>query len=60
LHAAPAQVTQELGPRLGRLTLAIGNRDQLLGAIAADPDDHQGAQPRILKADVEVHAIRQT
>jgi hypothetical protein len=47
-HAATAQIPQQLGPRLGRLALSVGHRDQLLGAVGADPTitkQHRWAWP---------------
>ena len=57
LHAAPAQIAQQLRPRLGRLTQPVGDRDQLLGPVGPHPDDDQGAQPLLGQADVEVHPV---
>jgi hypothetical protein len=57
-HAAAAAVPQQLRPRIGRLALAVGDRDQLLGAVGAHPHQHQAAQPPVLQADVEVDAVR--
>jgi hypothetical protein len=57
-HAAAAQVAQQLGPVIGRLSGPVGDRDQLFSAVGADPDDHQAAQPAPLaQADVEVDPI---
>ena len=57
-HAAPAQIPQQLGPRLGRLPLAIGHGDQLLAPVGAHADDHQAAQPRLLQPHPEVDPVR--
>jgi len=35
----------------------VGDRDQLLGPVAADPDDDQGAQPLLGEPDVDVHPV---
>jgi hypothetical protein len=43
LHAAPAQLAQQLRPRLGRLPQPVGDPDQLLGPVGPHPDDDQGA-----------------
>jgi hypothetical protein len=57
-HPAPAQIAQQLRPRIGRLALAVGDGDQLLTAIGAHPDDDQPAQPSLLaEADVEVDPV---
>lgn len=56
-HATASQVTQHVRPGLGGLPVAVGDRDQLRGAIRADADDHQRAQPVVFEADVEVDAV---
>ena len=56
-HAAPAQVPQQLRPRVAGLPLSIGDRHQLLGAVGAHPHDHQAAQPPVLQPQVEVDAV---
>jgi hypothetical protein len=43
-HPTPSAVPQQIGPGLGRLPVAIGQRDQLLAAIRADTDHHQKTQ----------------
>jgi len=58
-HATAAQIPQQLGPVVGRLPGAVGDRDQLLATVSPHPDDHQAAQPPLLaQADAEVHPIR--
>ena len=42
---------------VGRLPVAVGDGDQLLGAVQADAHDDQAAQPVLLEADVEVHPV---
>jgi hypothetical protein len=57
-HAAPAQIAQQLRPRLGRLAFAVSDRDELLGAVDPHAHDHQAAQAGLLQADPEVHPVR--
>ena len=58
-HPAAAQLPQQLGPGIGRLAGAVGDRDQLLGAVGPHPHDHQTAQPSLVaQANVEVDAVR--
>ena len=52
-----AHRAQDLGPALVRFAVAVGLGDQLFGAVRADPDDDEGAQPILLEADVEVDAV---
>ena len=56
-HPTPPQVPQQLRPRLGRLPLAVTDRDQLLGAVGAHPHDHQAAQAGLLQPHLEVDAV---
>jgi hypothetical protein len=56
-HAPAAQVTQQLGPRLGRLALTVGDRHEFLGAVSTYTDDDQAAQPPVLQAQIEVDAV---
>ena len=72
-HPAGPEVAQQLGPRLGRLAIAVGDRDQLLGAIRANTHDREQTQrialtvgirqphPRIhpIGPDVDVVDLRQ-
>ena len=39
------------------LAVAVGQRDQLLGAVGAHPDQHQQAQLVLAEADVDVDAV---
>jgi hypothetical protein len=58
IHPAAAQIAQQLGPVVGRLAGAVGDRDQLFAAVGSDPDDDQAAQPTTLaQADGEVDPI---
>src|SRR4029078_10809960 len=50
-------VTQQARPGLGGLAVPIGERDQFLLPVGADPDDHQGADPVLVEAHPEVDAI---
>ena len=43
-EAAPLQVAQHARPRLGRLAVAVLDREQLLGALLADADHDQQAE----------------
>jgi len=56
-HTAAAQVAQQLRPRVGRLQLAVSDRDQLLGAVGTHAHRHQHTQPTVLESDVEVDAV---
>lgn len=40
-HPAALAVAQQVGPRLAGLAEPVGQGDQLLGAVDADPDHHQ-------------------
>ncbi len=42
-HAASGAVAQQVRPRLGALAVAVGQRDQLLAAVRAHPDEHEQA-----------------
>ena len=57
-HAAPAAVAQQIRPRLGRLTQALGQRDQLLGAVQAHAHQHQDVGVRLHEPDLGVHPVR--
>ena len=57
-HAAPAAVAQQVGPRLGRLTQPLGQRDQLLGAVQTHAHQHQDAGVRLPEPDLGVHPVR--
>jgi hypothetical protein len=57
-HPAAAQIPQQLRPRLGRLALSVGDRDQFLGAVGAHAHQHQTAQVGLLQTDPEVEPIR--
>jgi hypothetical protein len=57
-HPAAPQIPQDLRPAVGGLPLAIGHRDQLLGAVGAHAHDHQAAQASLLQPHPEVHAVR--
>ena len=56
-HPTALAVAQQIGPRLGGLAEPVGQRDQLLGAIDADPDHHQQADLVLLEADFEVDPV---
>ena len=57
LHAATLAVAQQVGPRLARFAEPVGERDQLLAAVGADPDDHQQAHLVLLQPDLQVDAV---
>ncbi len=44
-------------PAVLRLAIAVFDRDDLLGAVGACATHHQRAEPLVLKADAEVHAV---
>ena len=56
-HPAAAAVPQQIRPRLGRLPVPVGQRDELLAAVGADPDHHQQAQLLLLQPHLEVDAV---
>jgi hypothetical protein len=57
-HAATAAVAQQVGPRLGRLPQALGQRDQFLGAVQPHTHQHQNAGVRLPEPDLGVHPVR--
>jgi hypothetical protein len=56
-HASAPTVAQQVGPRLGRLTVTVGQDDKLFAAVRAAPDRHQEAQLVLLQPDVDVDAV---
>ena len=56
MHAAAFAVTQQVGPRAGRLAVAIGQRDEFLGAVHTHADEHEQAQFLLVEADA--HMVR--
>jgi len=52
-HAAARAVAEQVRPRLGRLAVPVGQGDELLAAIGADPDHHQQAQLVLGQPDVQ-------
>lgn len=56
-HAATAAVAQQVGPRLGRLTQALRQCDQLLGAVQAHAHQRQDAGVRLPEPDLGVHPV---
>ena len=57
-HAPAVAVAQQVGPRLGRLTQSLGQRDQLLGAVQPHTHQHQDAGVRLPEPDLGVHPVR--
>lgn len=57
-EATVSQAPQDLGPAVGGLAVAVGQRDQLLRPVGAHTDDHEAAEPVLFQADVEVHPVR--
>lgn len=53
-----AQVPQQIEPGLRVLAVAVHNGHEFLAAVGTHPDQHQAAQPVLLEAHVEVHAVR--
>ena len=51
-HPTPGAVTQQIRPRLGRLAVAVGERDELLPSVGADTDHDQQAEFVLLQPDV--------
>ncbi len=56
-YAAPGAVTQQVRPRLDRLPVAVGERDELLAPVSPDSDHDQQAQRVLLEADVDVDPV---
>ena len=56
-HAAAFALPQQIRPRLGRLPVPVDQRDHLLAAVRAHPDQHQQAQLGLLEADVDMDAV---
>jgi hypothetical protein len=56
-HPAAGGITQQVRPRLGRFPIAVGERDELLAAVGADPDQHQQAQLVLFQANVDVDTV---
>jgi hypothetical protein len=56
-HPATFRVAQQVRPGPGRLPMPVTQGDQLLGAVRADPDQDQQAQPLLLEADVHVDPV---
>ena len=54
MHAAAFAVTQQVGPRAGRLAVAIGQGDELLHTVDPYPDHDEQAEFLLVQADVEV------
>jgi hypothetical protein len=57
LHAAALAVPQQVGPRLSRLAVPVGERDEFLAAIGTDPDHHQQAHLVGLQPHLQVDAV---
>jgi hypothetical protein len=49
--------SQQIGPRLRGLAIAVGQRDQLFAAVGTDPDHHQQAQFLLLEPNLQVDAV---
>jgi hypothetical protein len=56
-HPAPCGVSEQVGPGLGGLAVAVGHRDQLLGAVRAHSHDDQDAGLGLRQADTQVDAV---
>jgi len=56
-HPTPATRAQQIGPRLGGLSIPVSEGDELLATIGTDPDHHQQAQFLLLEADLEVDPV---
>jgi hypothetical protein len=56
-HPAAGGVAQQVRPGLGRLPVAVGQRDELLAAIRPHPDQHQQTQLVLLETDVDVDPV---
>ena len=53
-HVAVTQVPEQCRPGVGGLPVVVRDRDELLFAVEAHPDDHETAEPFLLEAHVEV------
>ena len=56
-HPTATTRPQQIGPGLGRLPIAVGQRDELLVAVGTHADHHQQAEFLLLEADLEVDAV---
>lgn len=56
-ESSVAQAAEHLGPGVGRLPVAVGQRHQLFRAVGTHPDDHERAEPVLVQADVEVDPV---
>jgi hypothetical protein len=56
-HAAALAVPEQVGPRLRRLAVPIGERDQLFGTVGTHADHHQQADLVLLQADLKVDPV---
>ncbi|AEM86951.1 hypothetical protein Strvi_7610 [Streptomyces violaceusniger Tu 4113] len=57
-HTAPLAVPQQIGPGCGRFAVAIGHRDQFLGAVRPYAHEHQDRGLGLVEADPQVDAVR--
>ena len=57
-HAPAFQITQHVGPRLGRFAVPVGDRHQFFGPVSPNADNDQDTEPGLVEADVEVDPIR--
>ena len=53
----PLEVAQHAAPTVGALPIAILDRDQLFRAVRPHANHHQRAEPILLEAHPEMHAI---
>jgi hypothetical protein len=56
-HSSALHVPQYVGPGLGGLAVAVGDRDQLLGPVGPDTHDDQGTQAYLFQPHVEVDPV---
>ena len=56
-HAATTAVAQQISPRLGRLAVAISDRDQFLASVGTHAQHHQQAQFLLLQPDLEMDPV---
>ena len=57
-HAPAFEGAQHVGPRLGRFSMPVGDRDQFFGPVSAHTHDDQDTQPGLFETDPEVDPIR--
>jgi len=57
-HTAAGGIAQQVRTGLGRFTVAVSHRDQLLGAVRAHAHHDQDAGLRLRQADAQMGAVK--